>query len=354
MNTDVWSTGLRIAVDWIAFTVQEESYSVLSVMDWLGFSPLSFSTAPRGAMGYRSLVNLDGYALSILSDGNADMGIHVNISGSAVAHVLETYARRHTVATPFGSEAFEVADFHQTVLSQFLRDIHLIGQLSRLDIAIDDFDDHFKLADLEHFLASGQVVSKFRSYTNNIKRSVSTNQLEGGTIYFGSGSSDVRLRVYDKQLEHNTKHPDDLVKNPWVRWEFQLRNERADAFSALLTHENYALGQAAVSVLNNYIRIINLDDSNRSRCSVHETWEKFVGAVGRLKLYVHSVPKTLDDKRNWIVEQVLPTLTGIIIADGGMFDIITEHWDSSCARMKSDLLQLLHDADIGKASAKMR
>lgn len=343
MHTDILSTGLKVSVDWLAFTVKDQSMTVDNVIEFLGLHGSMFSPAPRGAMGYKSMLNLDGFALSVLSDGTNGMGIHVNISGSAVGYILEKYAEHNSDITPFESQkAFQVDDFGQTVLTKFLSDVAKIGQLSRLDIAIDDIGDsvHFSLADIQHYLDSGAVISKFRTYTNNISRKVNTGELSGGTIYLGSGKSDVRLRIYDKRLEHNSKHPDSPIDALWIRWEFQLRNNRAMSALHLLTGGN-SLGAVASGILGNYMRFIIDDDSNRSRCSVAPEWLAFLGNVERLQLTVESAPKTLEDKRNWIIEQVLPTLTGIIIADGGSYDIILKHWDSSLMRMKSDMQRLI-------------
>lgn len=342
MNTDKLNSGLKVSVDWLAFTVHEH-FSVESVIEFLGLDGTMFSPAPRGANGYKSMINLDGYHLSILSDGNSDMGIHVNISGSAIGHVLSCYVNKNSDVNPFdGSLAFEVSELSQTVLFSFLSDVCKIGTIVRMDVAIDDCEHvHFSLSDIQSYLDAGLVVSKFRTYTNNISRKVSTGEMMGGTIYFGSGKSDVRLRIYDKQLEHNTKHPNDIVNYPWVRWEFQLRNNRAMmAVRYLLNGES--LGMVASGILNNYFRIIVNDDCNRSRCSTCSLWLNFVGSISKLSLTVKSVPKTLDDKKNWIVQQVLPTLTGIIIADGGSYDIITDHWDSSLMRMKSDMISIIN------------
>jgi len=343
MNTDILKTGLKVSVDWLAFTVKADWMSVHSVIEFLGLDGSMFSPAPRGAQGYKSMLNLDGFGLSILSNGSTDMGIHVNISGSAVGYVLQKYVEKNSDNNPFDTQkAFLVDDFGQTVLTKFLSDVTKFAQISRMDIAIDDAGPavHFTLDDVLFYLKNGLVVSKFRTYTNNISKKINSGELVGGTIYFGSGKSDVRLRIYDKQLEHNTKHPENPVNHSWVRWEFQLRNERASSAVRLLT-TGISLGVVASGILNNYIRFIVNDDCNRSRCSIAPAWMSFVGNIEKLQLTIQSTPKTLEDKKNWIIEQVLPTLTGIIIADGGSYDIITDHWDSSLMRMKSDLLALI-------------
>lgn len=103
------------------------------------------------------------------------------------------------------------------------------------------------------------------------------------------------------------------------------------------------LGKITVGVLSNYVRVINLDNNNRSRCSTHEVWQLFIDGIKKLQLYVPEVPKTLEDKKVWIIDQVLPTLTGSIIADGG-YDIIEKNWDRSISRMKTDMVDLVNSS----------
>lgn len=345
MNTDVLATGLRVSVDWVAFTVKDEKMTVKSVIEFLGFDVAMFSQAPRGANGYKSMMNLDGYPLSVLSDGKPDMGIHVNVGGSAIGHMLKHYYNARCSPTPFGGDAFEVDDFAQTVMVNFLSEVNKIATFSRLDIAVDDCGDtvHFTLPDVSHALSMGLCVSKFRNYSNNITRKVSRpDELVGGTIYFGSGSSDIRLRIYDKRLEQNAKAGAEVITYDWVRWEFQLRNERATSFAHLLL-SGVSFPDAVVGMFNNYFRIIVNDDSNRSRCSISPRWLAFLGSLEKVRLYVSDHPKTLDDKKAWLIQQVLPTLTGVILADGGSLDIITDHWDASVARMKHDMLSLVQE-----------
>ena len=151
------------------------------------------------------------------------------------------------------------------------------------------------------------------------------------------------LRVYDKQLEQNQKAEDgEVLEDPWVRWEFELKNERANIAVDFLIQRKQ-LGEIIMELLTNYVRVIVNDDSNRSRCSAHPLWEKFVGAVGRLSLYVESVKKTMDEKKRWLIRQCLPTIAGVIIADGGSFDIITQHFDDAVSRMSCSMRRLVSE-----------
>ena len=131
-----------------------------------------------------------------------------------------------------------------------------------------------------------------------------------------------------------------MVTEPWVRWEIELKNDRANIAADFLIRRK-GLGEIIMEILNNYVRFIIQDDSNRSRCSSHPLWEKFVGMVGKLRLYVEAVDKTIEEKKRWLIRQCLPTIAGVIIADGGSFDIITQHFDDAVSRMSSSLRQLV-------------
>lgn len=56
--------------------------------EFLGYSEADFVILPRGSNSYKKSCRLNGYPVTILSDGNEDIGIHVVISGSAIPNVL--------------------------------------------------------------------------------------------------------------------------------------------------------------------------------------------------------------------------------------------------------------------------
>lgn len=331
---------MTVSVDWMAFTVTDETYTVAAVMEFLGFDLSFFHDTGHGAMGYRSLHKLGDYAVSVLSDGRDDMGIHVTIGGSAVAHVLENFWKYHFIySNPFNDQKCANWDEVSTdALHLFVKKVLEIGRFTRIDLALDDHKVHFTPSSIRQYIASGQVVSKFRSGRRTEGFSISSKQPEGDTLYLGSRASEVMLRIYDKRLEQKNKGNE--VLEPWIRWEFQFSAARADRLAqSILNYDS--IGVLFFEILNNYVRLINLTDSNRSRCPMLSEWLDFVGCIEKLSLYCPPVEKTLDDKKEWIVSQVLPTLTGIIIADGGVLDIITKHWDDSVKRMSSSMIRLV-------------
>lgn len=335
-NSERLDNSLKVSIDWIAFTSTIIS-EVSEMISFLGYSGSDFMPLPKGANGYKKMYRLEGAPISILSDGNEDMGIHVIISGTAIPDLLEHFKASILQDTPFGKDVIGLSDLDNTVMIEFLQQVRSIGWLTRFDLAVDDLGaQYFTLDDLKGFLDRQEVVSKFRIY-KDILESTFTNEKTGHTIYFGSRRSEVMLRVYDKQLEQNQKAAEEEeLQEPWVRWEIELKNERANIAVDFLIRKKQ-LGEIIMEILNNYVRVIVNDDSNRSRCSAHPLWERFVGMVGKLRLYVASVEKTIKDKKRWLIKQCLPTLVGVVIADGSSFDIITDHFEDAVARMSGSL-----------------
>lgn len=340
------SEGVRVSVDWISFTVFD-IHSVEELVSTLGYSMTNFTLMPKGGNGYKSMIKAQGYPLCILYDGNEDMGMHVSISGSAISDALKHFADSLKVSTPFEGDAIAVNDLTNTIMLEFLGAIRHMGQLSRIDLAVDDIGGaYYSTADLVSILEGKECVSKFRNWKNLCEKTLA-GECTGHTVYLGSRSSNIMLRVYDKKLEQNKKlksQDKPLIDHDWVRWELECKDERANRVADLLI-DGKNLGHIVTSILNNYFRVINLDNNNRSRCSTTDTWMQFLQTVDRLGLYIISEARTLKDKRQWIIRQVLPTLTGVIIADGGCFDIITDNIDISIDRMSQDMVNIVTQAN---------
>ncbi len=340
-NSENLDNSLTASIDWIAFT-STVIPDVKEMISFLGYSVEDFLLLPKGANGYKKMYRLNSFPISILSDGNEDMGIHVVISGSAMPDLLSHFKASLTFDTPFAGDVVCLSDFDNSIMVEFLQQVRNIGWFTRLDLAVDDLGaNYFTVRDVREFLERQEVVSKFRTY-RDVYESTFTNENTGHTIYFGSRQSEVMLRVYDKQLEQNRNaaDPESMTNDPWIRWELELKNDRANIAADFLIRQKQ-IGEIIMEVLNNYVRIIVPDDSNRSRCSSHPLWEKFVGMVGKLRLYVEAAQKTIEDKKRWLIKQCLPTIAGIIIADGGSFDIITQHFDDAVSRMNSSLRHLV-------------
>lgn len=293
-NQVLLHNNLTASIDWLSFTVHELP-TPDSVIEFMGFDSTLFQEMPNGANGYKSMRKYEN--ISVLYDGRENMGIHVNVTGSSVGIVLDSFESVCSSDVPFGSD---------TVLSRFLSELLEIGKVTRIDLAIDDLGGkYFSLTDIEHMIDNHQVVSKWRSSRHLKECTINDNEKIGHTIYFGSSQSEVLLRIYDKQLERNkglSANNERYCSDKWVRWELQLKGDRAIATSQHLA-SGLLIGQVAIGILSNYFRIIELDDSNRSRCSLNPLWEEFVDSVEKLKITLEKKEKSLDEQQEYFERQ---------------------------------------------------
>lgn len=327
--SETLKNGLSCRIDWLSFTILEGD-DVEAVLDDFGFLMSDFHTCPKGANGYRQMLLLNGSTLRVLYDGNEGMGVHFDVSGSAMSDLFMYFRRSLEVPTPFGTDAI---DMDVQIMSELLTRVDRLGHVTRLDLAIDNVNDiFFSLDDLVDILKAQQFVSKFRSW-RDLSEYTTSGDVKGHTLYLGSRTSDIMLRVYDKQAEQG-------VGFPWVRWELELKDQRASQALALML-SGASIGSICLGILKNYFRIIILDDVNKSRCSTDIEYARFLSGVESLRLYVPKSDKTLDDKREWIVRQVMPTMTALIMANDGDISFLTNEIDVHAGRMSRKLQQMV-------------
>jgi len=319
--------------------------TVEAAIKCMGFSPAAFQKMPRGAMGYKCMhKNSDG--LSILSEGNADMGIHVSVPGSAVAGLLGHFRETRAINTPFG-RGYDI-DIDSTALAEFLAMVKANGSFSRLDLAIDDIGaGYFSVDDVENILKGKRLVTKFRSYSIQ-EESKLTGERTGHTIYLGKRVSEIFMRIYDKKLKQGKKSPAPMPEGGWVRWEMELKGGRANGAAQEIISRK-GLGEICVGILANYVRVINLDNANRSRCSMDSMWGKFIAGLAPLRLFVKKTQRVLDDVRRWINRQVLPSIATIILADGGSLDFFERGLQAGRARMRRNHWDMVLKENPGAA-----
>lgn len=319
-NDQNMKNGLSVCCDWISFTLPYE-YSVADVVDFLGFSSAEFVLMPVGSYGYRNCSKLADGSVRILSNGTEEMGIHVDIPSKDILIVLNRFHTARTGSTPFGS-GFNVSDFNYNVFQEFLTQIiQFGGHFTRLDLSIDDQIGYFTLNDIYNLCVDAAFSSRFHKWSSENSHDNNGNVI-GWTLYFGSRKSDTFLRIYDKKLEQNSKNDGScpLVNHNWVRWELELKNDRANIAVALLL--NGSLSQVTCGILSNYIRFIIKDDNNKTRCTTLPAWDEFISDVQKLSIYVAPETLTLDDTKTWLKKQVSRSLAFIVASDGGVLDFV--------------------------------
>lgn len=337
------SNGLYCRLDWIEFTVDavNSDYSTFKhYIECLGFFAEAFDDTERGGIGYQRCFKHISEDIFAFFSGNADMGIHFRVTGSAVNCFLETYLAKYRCDTPFGL-GYDVGEYDTTYIAPMLFDYILsIGHFTRIDLAIDDIGcKYYSCNDIVDLVSKGCCVGKFKLWKNVSEKSLASVGL-GHTVYFGSRKSDVMLRIYDKSLEQ------ELSAVKWIRWELELKHERADIVANLISTHN-DLGFIAVGILNEYIRFIVPDNVRRCRCSVAPLWLDFVSNCSKISLSLTPRESSIDKKVQWIDKQVKPTIAGLLTAFDGDLTFLTENLNIAFERLNYKDKQLFLNASGG-------
>lgn len=319
---DTSRSSLRACVDWLQATFTFFT-DVQIIYDLLCVEKENFVPQDRGLYGYRTHYKF-GH-ISVLADGAAGMGIHVQFTGQACREY----------------EALQKKDW-KVLLREI---IELQGKFARLDVAIDDIAEtgqknYFTVDTLVRKVKAGCLKSYFKRAKNVESIRIDDGVVEGQTLYCGKETSDVQFRFYDKMQERIAagKEIDENVVG-WIRSEIQARRDRANALAIhIINEENLAF--VVKGILSNYLSfLVKGEDSNKSRWEVCTWWTKFIDAAAELKLTMIAPDRTLDQTKTWITKQVAPSLGMLYMAYGDDKELATIIADG-VTRMNENQMQM--------------
>ncbi|MEG1822880.1 MAG: replication initiation factor domain-containing protein [Clostridiales bacterium] len=274
----------KIIFDWLTFSTK--IHTLGGVIELLGLENVSF-LEQNGRYGYKKSIFFSN--ISILYDGNDDMGICVDISGQG-CRTFEHYSSSNW------DSLFNV------ILSEY-KDI----TISRLDVAYDEEENLLDINTICDDTANYRYVSKFRNHRV-------IYGTEGNSVEFGSRSSDIMLRIYDKKAEQESKGLE--VNQHWVRVELQLRRERATAFiSSYLSGQ--IIGLLFRGILRNYLRFVDLEECSRNtNCPMKKYWQIFLDSCNAISIWSKlEVDYTLYKLEKFVIDQAgnaIDTLVKIV------------------------------------------
>lgn len=156
--------------------------------------------------------------------------------------------------------------------------------MSRLDLAFDDFSGIFDINQIYEDYRSGNWVSKSTRGQGSFDMHRREKDYLGYSIMTGSKSSDLYMRIYDKAIERGY-----FDGRHWNRCELVLKQDRAYTF----IRNPAPLGEKFRGVILNYFRFVkpSKKDSNRWRWKMREYWDNFLGTVEPISVFT---PKTIE------------------------------------------------------------
>lgn len=297
---------LRACVDWLQATLTFFNDANLA-FDILGVDKCKFKLQDRGLYGYKTHYKY-GH-ISVLTDGGANMGVHIQMTGQGCREYEELEAKKW---------------------NELFRDIRdLRGKFARIDLAIDDITKeneklYFTVDTLIRKIKTNCARSQFRKVKTMESIKIEGGQTEGQTLYIGKESSDIQLRFYDKAEERRAagKELEDGITG-WIRTEIQTRRKRADILADYIINDDN-VGSTARGILKNYISfLIPSNDDNKGRWDVCKWWVDYLGAVDKLKLTQVAPDRTIERTKSWIYKQIAPSLGLLYMAYGGDDELST-------------------------------
>jgi phage replication initiation protein len=272
----------RVLIDWLSWTlkvIDPHEAIALSGLSFFDFTPCNY-----GGMGYKS--SLRSGNVVVFYDGSEGMGCHISMTGQ-------------------GCRQFEHYKGVEHCWYQLFHNLFSINaNITRIDLAIDNVDGCLQLEKLEDAIRNKHIKTRFKKslITEGIDLTDKSENL-GKTIYLGSPQSRLKIRFYDKAAQLN-------IKSHWVRCELQCMAERAmEAVKHLLQSKN--IGHIAVAALNQVFAVVNLDDSNKSRCTLKGWWSNWLLTTEKIRLSVSKAIRLVDETMQHIEKQYSASLSMI-------------------------------------------
>lgn len=320
-------------------------------IDWLSFSVRCYDEEPTDTLD-ENILELLGYDFNEFEKGSgknfynqgATLGNYVNLFWNDYTDTKNPVRRNssatmNVVFTGQGSTDLALRNDNDwvkifTILTKYEPRNKLKSKdesetkpsinITRIDIALDDYDELVKFDDIEKKLKKGHYRSSKRSY-NIVKTSDQFGQKLGETIYIGnariaSGSrGNVYARFYDKLAQYHEKnqlvtsdvreHWKKTGKEVWQRYEISFsKNYTNSIVKDILNGES--IDKIFKTSLRNLLEILTPrgTDTNKNRWYKTKWWEDFLQYDERKGFDLPERDVMLAETLEWLRVAVLPSL----------------------------------------------
>jgi len=282
-NRGVVNTGLamgRIILDWVSATFPYSDAIWERLIEQFGPA----QERKTGALGYPNAVTILGTGVLLWNAQRPEMGLHLMLPAQALA----------------------LYQFPALWLLEIIKNND--GKFTRIDLALDDFNQRLILEDILYKLENGHVQTrwkKYRAYLPETDIGQRIGQLTG--ISIGSRVSESYARIYDKRQEQEKKGHSDLPDN-WIRFELETKGDRAAALGIKLIQEIRAerVGKFVANLIYGLLdfKEPSREDGNKSRWDTSAWWLLFLGAFEKERITLPKMERTLEQVKDWFSNDI--------------------------------------------------
>jgi len=227
---------------------------------------------------------------------------------------------------------------------------------TRLDIAVDDFENIYNTNMIRKAVYNKQCVTRLEDWGNAERGKVKHGRdfLTMDNFYLGSSNSRYFINFYDKKLERQHKGLD-VEFDTWTRTEVRLKDEYAEMFVLHILESPGTIGEHIFSLLNDKLVFLKesamAKDKNKSRLAKDfknhtRWWRKFLNTTKKLPLTVYKPTMPLVHSKSWLLHQVSVTLAmfNVYLKDSDKYDdFIKELVATGLDKMESKHLKRVED-----------
>lgn len=260
---------VEFTIDWLNYTVSEPGPKHATAC---AFPCENTWESTNAGKGYDLAATNDLHIRVSWHSERADMGVHVQYSGNC----LNRFRAQQTAPKT-------IAQYHQ-------RHKH---RCSRIDLALDAKNEGLSILRLASYVRRGKAITQTEKYSH-IK-----SQDGGETLYIGSRTSEMFLRVYNKAAEQGNKpeNPDD-----WIRIELECKGERAKQIGAVLASSSEAhMTTFARGLIKDFIDF------------PYGVWRR---CVGDDPIHIAKSQEKSGKTREWLLRTVAPAMARYIQETG--------------------------------------
>lgn len=275
-------------IDWLTVVSHVDTVDSLKAKLGLSGIDIPWEDEVKFMNGYPLQTRFHGITISYGADreefykdaskARMDMGICLNLSGQG-CRAFEEYGH---------GDWLKLFDYI------FTSDKY---NITRLDLAYDDHSGILDINRIRYDTEAQNYVSKSTWWLNEYGS-------PGCSVYIGSPTSQIRIRIYDKAAERGF---DD--GRHWIRVELQLRKDRAYVAAAELYKQQH-IGRVVSGVLRNYLTYrVPSGDSNKSRWEICYYWQQLLFSMEKVSLWISpGEPYNFRKTVSWLQDAVAPAL----------------------------------------------
>lgn len=219
------------------------------------------------------------------------------------------------------SKQYKTDDFEE-IWWEFFKVIYSFDfKVTRLDVALDDFNGVLNFAQMERKLKRHEFRSSKKTY--NIMRNAETSgKVKGATIYLGERKrhqDGYLIRFYDKFAEYKQKgavlpaQVENVItgegSHVWQRYEMEIHGKACETFINKILG-GYTFGLLYKGLMRNAIEFLKASRTNKNRSywKVCDWWEKFLDGAEKCKLTTPERDLDIGRLLRWLRVAVVPSL----------------------------------------------